>query len=277
MDADALIHIIDASGGTDEGGNQAPGDPLRDIKWVYSELHRWIFGNVWAKSGMKQISSERFASLFTGYSAVADDVFEAMQRSGVNIEEWHLEKLDRSTIHTIVAHFLRIRFPVLLAANKNDDPRSEENIARIREAFPFERCVSLSALHNRGVREALNEAVSLRSPLYVYNLKPGRLLRSGHPVASSETVCRLFRPQSTFFDCYDYWHHHSGDESLALPGELMRAEFVAQDGSRRVAKKSDLLLSETVVILMTNKKRQSWQQHLLKRQQESTETEKGRP
>ena len=268
VDADALVHIVDASGGADDGGNKGSeteqaGDPVLDVRWIYAELHRWIFGNVWAKSRSRQADPGRFAGLFTGYNAVADDALEAMRRAGINLEEWHLMGvLDRATVHRIVAHFLRLRFPTLLACNKDDDPRSAENIARMREAFPHERCVSVSALRRTGVRAALRAAVDLRRPLYVYNLRPGRTLRPGQrQVASADTVCRLFRPLSTVNDCYEYWHHNVCDESLALPGELMRAEFLAGDGARRVAKKSDALVSETVVVLMTNRKRQSWQQN----------------
>ena len=51
-DADALVHVVDASAETDASGGavdaaDAPEDALaREIAWIREELHRWIAGNV---------------------------------------------------------------------------------------------------------------------------------------------------------------------------------------------------------------------------------------
>ena len=48
--ADALMHIIDVSGSTDEKGEPTVGhDPAEDVVWLEQELHLWIFNNLYSK------------------------------------------------------------------------------------------------------------------------------------------------------------------------------------------------------------------------------------
>lgn len=50
--ADALIHVVDVSGTTDEEGKATRGyDPSQDIVWLRSEIVRWIEGNLMDKWG----------------------------------------------------------------------------------------------------------------------------------------------------------------------------------------------------------------------------------
>lgn len=42
--ADALIHVVDVSGTTDQNGKETIGyDPINDITWLRSEIHRYMF------------------------------------------------------------------------------------------------------------------------------------------------------------------------------------------------------------------------------------------
>lgn len=72
-DADALIHVVDASGTTDAAGGAArPGegaDPRADVAWVREEIHRWVFANVAAKWGAVLRRPVKLAELFSGYHA----------------------------------------------------------------------------------------------------------------------------------------------------------------------------------------------------------------
>ncbi|KAF9580746.1 hypothetical protein BGW38_002479 [Lunasporangiospora selenospora] len=48
--ANALIHVVDVSGTTDASGKETIGyDPIGDIEWLRSEIHSWIFGNIFKK------------------------------------------------------------------------------------------------------------------------------------------------------------------------------------------------------------------------------------
>jgi ribosome-binding ATPase YchF (GTP1/OBG family) len=149
-DADVLIHVVDATGKSDKDGNvihiarlaksSGPADPSgssctdddnhglsspsEDCKWVREELHRWIHGNVkvkWAsvtrKSKDKHI--DRIVALFSGYQGSKSYTYRALQRSGITLNM--LGSLTALDLHRLVAHFLSIRFPTLLALNKVDD------------------------------------------------------------------------------------------------------------------------------------------------------------
>jgi hypothetical protein len=60
--------------------------------------------------------------------------------SSIGIVSWNAAKL-----HSLVAHFLRVRFPLLLALNKCDIPSSNEFYLRIREELPHEPIIRTSA------------------------------------------------------------------------------------------------------------------------------------
>jgi GTPase involved in cell partitioning and DNA repair len=48
--ADALVHVVDVSGTTDEEGKGTRGyDPSKDIVWLRGEIVRWIQGNLMEK------------------------------------------------------------------------------------------------------------------------------------------------------------------------------------------------------------------------------------
>ena len=81
-DADALIHVVDASGTTNEKGEaKAEGNeegaergvassPVGDVTWVRREMHMWIYTNVKEKWGtVVRRGGERLGALFSGYQA----------------------------------------------------------------------------------------------------------------------------------------------------------------------------------------------------------------
>ena len=59
MEADALIHVIDISGGTDNDGNPVdPGshDPMHDVQFFEEEIGQWMLGilkKAWTQMAMK--------------------------------------------------------------------------------------------------------------------------------------------------------------------------------------------------------------------------------
>ena len=141
-EADVLVHIIDATGNSDESGNifasseKECGDPnpdpnpapLRDHGWIQEELHRWVAGNVRGKwqsvSRMRKVHPSaagagakalaRVKELFTGYQGgrVGSLVAAAAARAGLDLEA--AERWDSSQLHALVAHYLRLRFPICL-------------------------------------------------------------------------------------------------------------------------------------------------------------------
>eukprot|EP00931_Biecheleriopsis_adriatica_P073096 TRINITY_DN47452_c0_g1_i1.p1 TRINITY_DN47452_c0_g1~~TRINITY_DN47452_c0_g1_i1.p1 ORF type:complete len:879 (+),score=181.36 TRINITY_DN47452_c0_g1_i1:47-2683(+) len=169
-DADSLVHVVDASGRSDaegvdqgsEAGKQGSKgtDPLEEVGWVRREIHLWIFCNVRAKwdsvrkkakmaklnVSLRDIAADRLFSLFTGYRAsqqLAAHVYEAAGFSLQNLSE-DLLNWGELELHLLVACFLRVRFPIVVALNKADTPEAAKHIARVKAELGTS-CVAVSA------------------------------------------------------------------------------------------------------------------------------------
>ncbi|KAK7481034.1 hypothetical protein BaRGS_00027753 [Batillaria attramentaria] len=149
LDADVLIHVVDASGCTDEKGEVTEKyDPSQDISWVERELQQWIYQNVMEKWDAIRRRPQKLVDMFTGYHATRSTIVQALTSAGVgetelnNLPQWGEEVLRR-----IVAQFVRVRFPILLALNKADLPTAAEHIEKISQlGHP---CTAVSALSER--------------------------------------------------------------------------------------------------------------------------------
>jgi len=136
-DADCLIHVVDVSGSSDRNGVTVGRDDgtassaENDLKWLREELHRWIFGNVSSKfSTILRYTSRgdaasilraetRLFELFTGYQGPRTITKAALVRAQLT-DLSQMGAWSRSDLHRLVAHFLSVRFPMLLALNKCD-------------------------------------------------------------------------------------------------------------------------------------------------------------
>ena len=163
LDADVLIHVVDASGDTDENGNcgSNEGDPLADIVWIHRELHRWIYGNVVHKWASILRKPQKFFRMFAGYHVTNDFIHEALARSDVDFQTVPevLQSWSCSTLHQIIAHFIEIRFPVFLALNKRDKPQAKAHIERIGKVYPTCRYNSVSARVGGQLRSWMRDGV----------------------------------------------------------------------------------------------------------------------
>lgn len=97
--ADALIHVVDASGTTDAEGKVTRGyDPSVDIAWLRSEIVAWIKGNLWEKWGsikrrhiaVKATAVETLQAQFSGYGSTAAVVARTLDKLALKepLEEW---------------------------------------------------------------------------------------------------------------------------------------------------------------------------------------------
>ncbi|MEM0008319.1 MAG: redox-regulated ATPase YchF [Candidatus Bathyarchaeia archaeon] len=140
--ADVLIHIVDASGGTDsEGRICKPGehDPVEDIKFLEHEITMWmanILKRDWpkiartAESGSTDLISILEERL-SGLAIRRAHIFEAIRRTGLNADKptsWSEEDYLR-----FIATLRQIAKPMLIAANKIDVPTAEENLERLKK------------------------------------------------------------------------------------------------------------------------------------------------
>lgn len=137
--ADALIHVVDASGSTDkEGKIVAPGsqDPLEDIAFVEKEYDLWIAGIM--KKGWDRVAHqtdqgkgvEELLLKLSGLGVSKTDLLEAMKKTnltGKRFQQWTDED-----IISFATEIRKLTKPILIAANKSDLPESEENIAKLK-------------------------------------------------------------------------------------------------------------------------------------------------
>ncbi|MEM2081900.1 MAG: redox-regulated ATPase YchF [Candidatus Bathyarchaeia archaeon] len=140
--ADALIHIVDASGGTDcEGRLCKPGehDPLEDVRFLEREITMWIASIIkkdWARlARTAEAESKDLHSMLeerlSGLGIRRSHIFEATRRAGLNADKptsWSEDDFLK-----FVDALRRISKPMLIVANKIDIPAAEANLERLRK------------------------------------------------------------------------------------------------------------------------------------------------
>jgi ribosome-binding ATPase YchF (GTP1/OBG family) len=139
--ADALVHVVDAAGGTDsEGRLVKPGshDPLEDARFLETEITMWlmqILKRDWPKLARTAESEagDLYAMLeerLSGLAIKRAHIFEAVRKSGLNAEKptvWSEEDLVK-----FLGMLRKIAKPMLLAGNKIDLETAEQNVERLK-------------------------------------------------------------------------------------------------------------------------------------------------
>ncbi len=140
--ADALIHVVDASGGTDcEGKVCKPGehDPLEDVKFLEREITMWmvtILKKDWSKIARTAEADKKgiaapLEERLTGLGIRRQYIAEAIRRANLNVDKpatWTDEDFYR-----FVDNLRRISKPMLIVANKIDLPTAQANLERMKE------------------------------------------------------------------------------------------------------------------------------------------------
>jgi hypothetical protein len=140
--ADALIHVVDASGGTDcEGKSCKPGehDPLEDVKFLEREITMWmvtILKKDWSKIARAAEADKKGIALpledrLTGLNIRRQLVGEAIRKANLDVDKpatWSDEDFYR-----FVDTLRRMSKPMLIVANKIDLPSAEANLQRMKE------------------------------------------------------------------------------------------------------------------------------------------------
>jgi len=141
--ADALIHIVDASGGTDCEGRLCKlgeHDPLEDVKFLEHELTMWmanILKKDWPKIArtVESESKDVFSMLeerLSGLSIRRNHIVEAARRTSLNIDKpasWSDADFLR-----FVDTLRQVAKPMLIVANKMDMPTAEENLSKLQKS-----------------------------------------------------------------------------------------------------------------------------------------------
>ncbi len=185
--ADALIHVVDAAGSTDEDGNRVPPgsrDPLEDVMEIEEEITRWIASILkrdWEKSVRTSetvrgdplvVLSEKLAGLSVSRGEVAA-ALEKTGLAGTRLSSWKDEEINAfaSAIYALK--------PKVIAANKADMKEAEANIESMRRSLSIpviptiaEAEVALRLAANRGLIDYLPGDQA-------FKIRPGAQLTSG--------------------------------------------------------------------------------------------------
>jgi ribosome-binding ATPase YchF (GTP1/OBG family) len=152
--ADAILHIVDASGGTDSEGNPVGvgnHDPSDDIKFLGFEMTMWVYGILdkhWSKlyrqAQVKGFSiQDGVAEIFTGFGITPEDVRDL--EIALKIELVHAKMED---LVPFCAEIVKISKPMLVVGNKFDEVL-EALISKLAEKkIAFASAASELALRN---------------------------------------------------------------------------------------------------------------------------------
>ncbi len=163
MKADALIHIVDVAGATDEAGNSCnPGtrNPIIDVDFLDYELTMWLlkiikkdWKRICQKVTTKRITFEDLLfNRLTGLSIKKSHIVTALKQMDFDVDtpvKWTEENLVSFT-----KELRKISKPMIIAANKIDLPYAEENITLLREkGYKVVPCCSEAELALRRAAE----------------------------------------------------------------------------------------------------------------------------
>ena len=163
MKADALIHIVDVAGATDEEGNSCnPGtrNPIIDVDFLDYEITMWLlkiikkdWKRICQKVTTKRITLEDLLlNRLTGLSIKKSHIVTALKQMDFDVDtpvKWTEENLVSFT-----KELRKNSKPMIIAANKIDLPYAEENIKLLREkGYEVVPCCSEAELALRRAAE----------------------------------------------------------------------------------------------------------------------------
>jgi ribosome-binding ATPase YchF (GTP1/OBG family) len=159
--ADALIHVVDASGSIDaEGTITEPGigNPLQDALDVETEIERWIAEIIEnnRQSIIREESSSNITEALTkslsGIKAYSQQVSQALEKSklkDVPFVNWDLDQTIK-----FAAFLLPVIKPTLIMANKMDILTSEKNLEILTDYYGRSLVAACSAEAELALRRA---------------------------------------------------------------------------------------------------------------------------
>ncbi len=164
--ADAFIHIVDASGTTDVEGKILPAqenyDPCDDVEFLEEELNKWYYNilvKAWKsfarKAEVENTSfSESVSKQFSGLKVTEEQVKKTLLK--LNLPEkpstWKEEQLMK-----FASSLRRLSKPTIIAANKVDLEKGRENYERLKKKFPDLTIMPCSADSELALREAAKD------------------------------------------------------------------------------------------------------------------------
>ena len=160
--ADALIHIIDISGSTDEKGEEVPTlsyDPANDIRFLETELDMWYLRLIkkgWEDFVKKTVQekTELHKALVKHLSGlgVTETLVESLLKK-LNVDD-DMKKWDDRILKGIAIELRKKTKPMIIACNKIDVPGAEKNFEKLKKEFQDYILIPCSAESELALREA---------------------------------------------------------------------------------------------------------------------------
>ncbi len=162
--ADALLHVVDASGSVDAEGkltHPGLGNPVSDVYDIEEELTKWFIrivdksiSKASHQASKKTVDKAVFEAL-AGLKVRLDQVQRALRETeltDIELKKWKAEDIER-----FAGKIREISKPTMIIANKMDLAYAEENYKRLSQEFGRALVVPCSADAELALRRAEEE------------------------------------------------------------------------------------------------------------------------
>jgi ribosome-binding ATPase YchF (GTP1/OBG family) len=171
--ADALINVIDVSGGTNEEGKSvAPGtyNPANDIKFLEEELDYWylrILTKGWTKFANEvQLNHKKIqvalSKQLSGLGVKEEHVVSALTK--LNLDAEHVVDWTKESLFSMASELRKATKPMIIACNKIDVNGAAQNFARLKLEFPDYFLIGCSAESELALKEAQKRSLIEYTP-----------------------------------------------------------------------------------------------------------------
>ena len=206
--ADAFIHVVDASGSTDEEGRsvaRGSNDPGKDVEFVRREMVLWIKSIIdkdWSRisrtaESSAKASGESLESMLltklSGLSITISSIESAIHKAELKSDKPTTWK-DRDILK-FSENLLELSKPTLIAANKCDQASAPEIISRLTDALPDNFIVPCAAEAELLLRRASEKELIKYVPGDSdFSLSPGVLISDAQRRALDFVRKHVFEP-----------------------------------------------------------------------------------
>ena len=170
--SDALLHVIDSSGGIDSSGQIAEigtGDPISDFADIEEELVMWYHKIL--EGNREKISKlirtgydilDAITDLYRGIGVSKTHVKETLLVTGLGDKDF--DSFDMVDSKKFALHLRKISKPTLIVANKIDVEGADKNFARLRERYNDSIVIPVSGDSEFSLRRAEQKGLIKYSP-----------------------------------------------------------------------------------------------------------------
>ena len=154
---DCLVHVVDASGGTNEKGEKIKNgthNPCKDVLFLEEEIDMWYYNILkrsWPGISKSKTIDDAPKALYKQFSGLG--ATEAMAKNAP-IPKKTLRAWSDEELKNIAIYFREKTKPLLIAANKADVVGADKNVEKIKKEFSGYTIIPCSSESEIALREA---------------------------------------------------------------------------------------------------------------------------